>query len=336
MKEGIENMSRSQQQALAAAQYTGEKNYWLRKLSGQLVKSSFPPDYKDIKSTGQTGKEQGECTFHFTGELFSKLMKLRNGSDPRLHMILAAGLVLLLDKYTGNGDVIFGSPTLEQEIDAQFINTVLVLRNRVSSDGMTFKELLLQVRRTLVEATEHQNYPVEKLPGQLDILSTGNDDFPLFDTAILLENIHDKSYITHLPLNMIFSFLRTEEGIRGKVEYNPSLYGKRTVEKIGDYFTQLLLRVSGDVNIEVAHIDVLPEQERKQLLVDLNDTVTAYPAEKKLHQLFEDQVTRVPGNIAVIYEDQQLTYRELNALSNRAARFLKTKGVGPGRIAALA
>ncbi len=334
MYEKTEKMSRSQQ-ALAAGQYTKEKNYWLQKLSGQLVKSSFPPDFKEGKSAEQPAGA-GEYTFSITGDMFSKLMKLRNGADPRLQMILATALVLLLDKYTGNGDVIFGSPTLKQEKDAQFVNTVLVLRNQVSSGAMTFKEALLQVRKTLVEATGHQNYPIENLTEQLDILSTGNDGFALFDTALLLENIHDKSYIHHLPLNMIFSFLRTEESVRCRVEYNASLYQEESVRKIGRYYTQLMRRVLTDINVRADGIDILTEEERKQLLVDFNDTAAHVPADKKLHQLFEDQVAGAPDNIALLYEEHQLTYRELNAQANRAARLLTAKGVGPGRIAALA
>ena len=188
------------ERTIAAGHYSREKDYWLKRLSGEPVKVSFPYDFQD---KDQTGKNFNTRTFRFCGDIHSRLLSLSKGLDYTLHMILTAALTLLLDKYNGSGnkDIIVSSPIYHQEIEADFVNTVLALRNYLAHN-MTFKDLLLQVRQTIAEATENQNYPIDTLLYQLDVPLTG-EDFPLFDTAILLENIHDKKYLRDIHFNMI-------------------------------------------------------------------------------------------------------------------------------------
>ncbi|MCP5053163.1 MAG: hypothetical protein GY940_38715 [bacterium] len=155
--------------AAAASHLKKEEQYWLEKLSGDLVKSLFPYDYRKT-SPKDSGDAQPyhRVSFTFSPQLFSRLEQLRNGSDHRLHMILTAGLALLLNKYSyeGNNDIIIGAPVLEQEPGQEYISTVLILR--ILLDGaINFKELLLTVRETIVDATEHQNYPLAVLLEQL-------------------------------------------------------------------------------------------------------------------------------------------------------------------------
>ncbi|HLP59539.1 MAG TPA: condensation domain-containing protein, partial [Candidatus Deferrimicrobium sp.] len=190
----------------AASQFNKERDYWLNRFSGELVKSIFPPDFEQPASQnpGVADKNIQTVKFRFDGDFFARLMKLRNGLDSTLHMVLAAGTVLLLAKYTGNNDIIVGTTILKQENDANFINTVLALRNRLESH-MTFKDLLLQVRQIIMEAVTHQNYPLEKLLYQLDIPATPGS-FPLFDTGVILQNIHERNYFRHINLNILFSF----------------------------------------------------------------------------------------------------------------------------------
>ncbi|MCU0288811.1 MAG: condensation domain-containing protein [Acidobacteria bacterium] len=143
------NKKISLKEMAAASQFNKERDYWLNCLSGELVKSSFPPDFQlpaNITQNPDTAnKKMAVVTFRIDGELFDRLMKLRNGLDSTLYMVLAAGVVLLLEKYTGNRDIIIGTTILKQEKSANFINTVLALMGRVEPH-MTFKDLLLQLR----------------------------------------------------------------------------------------------------------------------------------------------------------------------------------------------
>ncbi|MCX6580401.1 MAG: amino acid adenylation domain-containing protein, partial [Candidatus Aminicenantes bacterium] len=329
--------------AFNVGQYSKEKEYWLNKLSGRLVRSSFPYDFNKVaeEQSDESGRpvERVECLermeFKISGGVFEKLMWTVNNSDLRLFMILVAGLMVLLGKHTGQEDILVGAPIERQEVEGNFLNTILALRAQLNA-GMTFKELLLQVRQVVVEAGENQNFPVERIPYELNMEVQKNDAFALFDTAILLENLHNRNYIAHIPLNMVFSFLRTPENLEGVVDYNPALYNKETVRGIIDRFVHLFREMVANLDIPIIKLNIIPENEREFLLVKMNDTRAEYP-NAAIHELFEVQVEKTPGCIAVEEADtgQTMTYKELNRRANRLANLLKEKGVIPGTVVAV-
>jgi amino acid adenylation domain-containing protein len=336
--------------AVAAGQKSKEKDYWLNKLSGEWVKSYFPYDYntdrnyngdihKNRHAPGNKDKNESGLTdvvnIGFSPGIHGRLMQLRNGSDHRLHMILTAAVAVLLQKYTGHSDIVVGAPVLRQENDLKFINTVLPLRNRYR-DAMTFKELLLQVRQTVSEATEHQNYPIEVLLNQLNLSGTGNG-FPLFDVAVLVDNIHDKGYIRHTTPAVIFSFLRVgDDGIiAGEVEYNANLYDKTTVERMVIHLEQLLQGLLFNLDMPLSYINIITAEEKEQILFVFNKEPEPVDTAKTVYEWFQEQVEKYPHHGAVVFENNKLTYEELNSKANRLARLLRKRGVGPNRIAAL-
>jgi len=314
----------------AGIQQSKERDYWLDKLSGELTKTHFPYDNKEI--IGEKA-DYDRLEFAFSDETYSKLMKLRNGNDSLLHMIFTAGLTGLLWRYTEQKDIIIGSTIIKQEVKGKFINTVLALRNKIEG-SMTFKELLLEVRDTIIEATKNQNYPIEGLLHYLNI-PYSDKNFPLFDTALLLENIHEKSYIDHIDLNMIISFKRNEENITGTVEYNPKRYDKVTIHKIVKHYIRLIEAGISDVNIRLGEIEIMSSEEMNQILNEFNRTKTDYPKNKLIYELFEEQVRRAPDKIAIENKDGQMTYKELNERSNQLARILRKKGVKSDTIVAI-
>ena len=168
------------------SQFDKEKNYWMKKFSGELVKSCFPYDHGEMGSAAFT---RSELEFKIPPDLFTQLIHLSNRSDQNLLVILAAVLTLLLSRYTGNNDIVIGTTILKQQIggEGEFLNTLLPLRNRLSP-GMTFKELLAQVKKTFKEANDNSNYPLQRLLHHLGLPSIENG-FPLFETVILLQNI---------------------------------------------------------------------------------------------------------------------------------------------------
>jgi amino acid adenylation domain-containing protein len=330
------NRSYGDKLAVIANQKTEEREYWMHQLSGMLEKSNFPFDFTKeniIETRMETVK------FRFQGELFSKLKKLSNHSDVKLNMILVAGLETLLRKYTGSNDIKIGAPIYQQEMDCDFINTILVLRNRLE-DSMTFKQLLLQVRKTINEATKNQNYPIEFLAGPLNIPVLGNE-FPFFDIIILLHNIHYKKYIQGVQYHMLFAFDRTDQYIEADLEYNASLYRDQTIEQIINHFTRLMEKILLDVNVELSCVDILSEQEKHQILVEFNANAMDFPKDKTFSQLFEEQVARAGDTIAVIGMGHgasgmaSITYNKLKKKSNQLAWILREKGVQPDNVVGL-
>ena len=316
--------------AIAASDYNKEKDYWLGKMAGELQKSCFPQDHlkpgakglkREVKDA-ETAKLAGES---FRGETLTQLMKLSRNSDYVLHMIFTGGVAALLYKYTGNQDIILGIPIYKQEKEAEFLNTVLPLRIQLD-DAMNFKELLIQVRKTMVEANENQNYPIETLLFQLNIPFSGGE-FPLFDVGVLLENIHEKKYILHTHPNVIFSFLRTHDAVEGEVEYNPSVYDKNTMERINRHLTCMIEKAIVHLEEPISRIDILSTEEKRQLLVDFNAGRRDYPAEKSIDLLFEEQAARTPAQIALTYEGEPMIYQQLNKEADELAANLRYRGV---------
>jgi amino acid adenylation domain-containing protein/thioester reductase-like protein/non-ribosomal peptide synthase protein (TIGR01720 family) len=322
---------------------TGEKNntrqnrgksqdYWLKRFSGEFVRNSFHYDYKENVPNIRI---IDSVDFRFSGKIFSKLMSFSNGSDTNLFKVLTAGLVVILGKttFTQNGikDITVGTSVLFKHgkgIEKKPINTVLALRNQFE-ENIKFKELVTKVGETIDEAQEHKDLPVEKIPNQLKMQVFG-DDFPLFDVAISLENIQDRRYLRHLNVNMIFSFFKTAKYIDGVVEYNSSLYEKTSIKKIIAHFTNLLQLALADINGKkgVSDIDILSEEEKQQLLYDFSGGDVDYPKNLTVQELFEAQVEKVPGKIALVFENLRISFGELNRRANRVAWELKKKKVG--------
>jgi amino acid adenylation domain-containing protein len=340
----MRNKDYSENMVIAAGRHSKERDYWLKKFTGNLVISSFSCNYKKRSTTvsaGEPGPRMERVKFGFPGELAAQIMKLSAGVDHTLHLILVTVVVALLHRRTGNHDIILGVPIYKQEIDAEFINTVLALRNRVYPH-ITFKELLLQVKQTLLEANDNQNYPIQTLLYKLN-LPVGGENFPLFDTAVMLENIHEKEYLRHIHHNMTFSFTRVDRDIHGEVEYNSFVYNRSPVRQVARHFIRFLEAALADINGQVAHFDLLSAAEKYQLLVDFNGTEVDVSQEQAVHRWVEKQAARVPRAIAVIgpgtgprdSSTSSLSYRELNKNANRLARVLRRHGTGEDKPVAI-
>jgi len=332
----MKNMELPSEKAFVASQYGKEKEYWLDKLSGHLVKTIFPYDYTHKGKA--TPLPAGEVKIIFPGQLSSKLINLGTGKDHRIHIILLSVMVLLLQKYTGSSDIIVGVPIYKQEKQGRFINTMLAIRHQLPPPAdLTCKDLLMQTRHVLLEAVEHQNYPLDTLVYQLD-LPVYENEFSLFDIILLLENIHDKKYIPRLNCNTIFSFWRTGETLEGKLEYNRLRYKNSTAERIVHHFIRLVEAALAGINKPLNQLEIITPEEKQQLVYEFNDTDINFPHEKTLHQLFAGQVEQTPDHVALAGPSRikyrtymtymtYISYDELNQKSDQLAWILKDKGV---------
>jgi amino acid adenylation domain-containing protein len=319
---------------IVADHHHKERDYWLEALSGEIEKAVFPYDNKAVskKVSGEDVWDMNRLEFRITGEMFERLMKLSNRYDPSLYMIMTAVVVLLLKKYGRLDDIIVGAPVFKQEKAARFINTVLAFRHTIN-DGMTFKELLLHVRQVQVEATENQNYPIETLLYKLELPDTA-EGFPLFDVTVLLENIHDESYLKGVKTNIRYKFRRGEQEVRVIQESNAKRYKKTTAERILHHYGHLLEEALNGLDKPVGRLELQSDQERQNLMRMLNDTERPVERKNVFHQLFEEQAARTPGKIAARHNGREITYRQLNENANRLAHALREKGVvRDGRVA---
>ena len=323
--------------AAAASHYHKERDYWLNRLEGELTKSFFPcdqlPAAQPPAGESKTGPQMipQQESVSLTGELYSTLMKMCNRSPIKLFMVLAAAEVVLVHKYTTNRDIILGMPVLKQDTCEEYINTILPLRARVEGEN-SFKELLLQERKIIIEATENQNYPIQVLLHHLGLTpSPGEVLFPLFDIVVLWDGLHDRGYRQHISTGMAFVFSACSESIETVIEYQPYLYEASTVRRILTHFTCLLENLLNNVDVPVSHVELLSREELIHLLNEFNQTGVPIPADKSLTELFENQVEKGPWRTAIIHGHECLTFGRLDQSANRLARYLvNRKNTGPG------
>jgi amino acid adenylation domain-containing protein len=325
---------------VAANQNVKTKEYWLRTLAGELVKTGFPYGHTRQDDQQQEGRSQtGIIREEITGPQHTRLDELSNKSGYTLHLVLLSALAVLLNKYTEHDDIIIGTPIYKQEAGGNYVNTELPLRSQIS-EGQTFRQLLLQVRQQVMDATEHQNYPMEILVDQLKLENDGQHN-PLYDTHLQLENIHQPIHREKVKVGVQFSFKRTECAIEVEIRYDARRYEKAAVQGIMNHTRTLMQEVLADVNKPLEEVGILTEVEKKRLLRQYNATdpqyadSTGYPRDAVLHGLYEEQAQKTPDRTALIFEDRQITYGELDKQANRVARVLREKAVTAGVIVGL-
>lgn len=319
----------SQNIAIASGKYNRERDYWLSKLSGDLNITGFPLDGPRTK----TDTRIGTIAFQFAEDVAQKIIKMSKASEYAVYMFLLAGVKYLLHKYTRSEQLLVASPILKPKEDAEYLNHMLVLRTLLTKE-MTFKEWIIQVRQTVGEANENPNYPIDKIIEQLQIpIEEGR--FPLADVLVLLENIHEQSDLSEEGFDTVFSFLLEGGLLSGKLIYNANLFTEATIHQIITHLQRFFDVVTATPDIKLSDIEILSDEEKQQQLVDFNATQSDYPRSKMVYQLFEEQVEKTPGQIALVFEGQQVTYRELNQKANQLARVLRERGVKADQIVGL-
>jgi amino acid adenylation domain-containing protein len=315
---------------IASQHFPEAEAYWTRQLAGSPTKAAFPPDHP----TAAPPPEINQYPFSMEPELAAKLGKISGGSGPKLHMLLLTALTILLEKYTGNTDITVGMPIYSQEREAEFINTILPVRTQLE-EGMSFKDCLLTIRRTIVEAAEHQNYPIVTLPRKLGFPAAAGEDFPLFDVSILLEDIQQKGYLNQARHNVMFVCSSSSGSIEGYVEYSGHRYSRETIKTIALHFHRVLATCVADIDCPVGEIGLMTAAEEREILDSLDGTDSGIVCRETLPSLVEKQARQTPDHVAVIFRDQQLTYGELERQARFHAHRLRERHIKPGTVVGL-
>ena len=263
-------------------------------------------------------------------------------------MTLLAAFKVLLYRYTGQTDIVVGSPIANRtrsELEGLigfFVNT-LALRTDLSSDPR-FIDFLEKVKVVTLEAFAHQDTPFEKV---VEAVNPPRDMSysPLFQAFFALQNFPmgptEIPELTRIPAavdtgasmyDITFYVGEESERLSGKIEYNTDLFDPGTIRRMAGHFETLLEGITANPEKRLSELEILTEVERHQLLVEWNATETEYPREKTLVGLFEEQVGRSPEATAVICAGRSLHYGELNRRANQVAHHLQALGVQPGDI----
>ncbi|HEX8151177.1 MAG TPA: condensation domain-containing protein, partial [Pyrinomonadaceae bacterium] len=321
-------------------------DYWTGQLTGgeaggELPVLELPADRPRPAAQSYKGAVHG---FELSDELTAGLKRLSRSEGVTLYMLMLAAFQTLLHRYSGQEQVLVGTPSAgrsREELEGLigfFVNT-LVMRGDLSG-GPSFKELLGRVREAALGAYAHQDVPfellVDKLQPERDLSHT-----PLFRVWFFLQETPAALELPGLrlsPLNaergrvqfdLTLSLVKAGDQLRGALEYNTDLFDEATVVRMGEHFKSILAAVVADPGRRVSGLPLLSEAERRQLLVEWNDTRAEMPAQGCVHRLFEQAAELYPEEAALEFEGRQLTYAELNARANRLARHLRRLGAGP-------
>ena len=307
-----------------------EKDYWLRKLAGELGVTGVPLDFN---RPGEASDETAAVGLGVGPDTSARLLSFCREQESLIFTALVAALKICLYKYTGVEDVIVGTTIHERHAETSALNRVLALRDRVRG-GATVKELLEEVRRTVSEAYANQKYPLDRVLELLNVERPANRE-SLFNVALVLKNINNPENLRGLKHDLTLLFELDGGRLMGTIEYNPRLFKKETLEVFGEHYRAILRAVLDGPSAEIVHLQLLSADKQRQLILDFNQTRRVYPKHQPIHTLFEEQVERTPGNPAVRCRERRLTYDELNRRANQLAHHLRRSGVGPGVLVGL-
>ncbi|MCP5050232.1 MAG: AMP-binding protein, partial [bacterium] len=279
--------------------------------------------------------------FRLPQPVYNELRRICSGSAYGIFILLLAGIDCLLYKYSGNEDIIIGAPVFKQTGTANYFNNILALRNTIAGT-MTFKELMLRVKNTVSEANENMNYPFTEITDLLKQPEPGNGS-PLFDVLIALENIHETPVLAEQKCAATFSFEMTGSFMDCEMNYITASFDEKAIHRLRRHLLNVFDHVSRNPTGKLSGVDFLSPEEKQQVLLDFNNTATAYPHRKTIPQLFEEQVEKNPDNTAAVGMEHSrgyggilhLTYLQLNREANQLANFLKNNGITPGDIAGI-
>ncbi|WP_316634068.1 non-ribosomal peptide synthetase [uncultured Flavobacterium sp.] len=317
------------------------EKYWIQQFVGELPALNLPsfkirPLFKTYNGSS--------LTHTFSKTFLEKIKAFSKEQDATLFMTLMAGINSLLYKYTGQDDIIVGTPIAGREhpdLENQFglyLNT-LAIRTQFNEKS-SFLDLIALQKEILLGAYEHQSYPFSELVEKLN-LKRDTSRSALFDVMMVLQNqaqlsnVKSDEEVKNLQVeaynfkrktaqfDINFMFAETE-GLDLTIEYNNDVYDEYLIERMFVHFENLVTGLSEEPETNIEEIDYLTKSEKDQLLISFNDTIVDYPANKTLIELFEEQVEKTPNNIAVAFEEVELTYRELNEKSNQLANYLRS------------
>jgi amino acid adenylation domain-containing protein len=334
-----------QRRWLEAEAIERQLSYWRRQLADAPTALELPTDYARPATRTSEG---GRVSAQLEESLAAGIRKLSQNESATLFMTLLAAFQTLLFRYSGQEDVVVGSPVAgrtmfeTENLIGAFVNT-LVLRGDLSGNP-TFRDVLARVRQMAMGAFCHQDLPFEKLVEELNPERKANRS-PLFQVMFSFQNMPEPELAVNgtkfstikidsdaAKFDLTLEVDETTDGIAISLEYARDLFEAATIDRMLGHFLNLLTAVVDNPEQSISDIDLLTALERNQLLVEWNSERIEYPADACLHQLFEAQVGKTPAAPAVEFCGEQLTYAELNARANQLANYLIKRGVRSGTI----
>lgn len=311
------------------------ENYWLSQFEDEIPQLNLPTKNSRPAIQSFEGKKiYSSINMYITTQI--KNISKSLGVTP--YMLMLSAYYVLLSKYTSQDDLVVGTPVVGRDnaetynLIGMFVNT-LALRQKID-DSLTFKEFLNKVKSSLLSSYEYQTYPFDELVNKLQIKRDPSRN-PLFDTMFAYQNngfkqIHFNDIQTdyYIPDTGISKFdlsveaIPNDNGLTISFEYNTKLFDESFINDMSNHYLNIINTILENTDITISSIDMLSKEEKNKILYEFNNTKMVYPKDNNIVQLFEEQAEKNPDNIAVVFEDQKLTYKELNEKANSLANHL--------------
>lgn len=312
---------------LSTSKFTKQKEYWLNKLLGVITTTEILTDIKNSRKSEEISPKVEKAEIAVPDDTRRRLLKISKNSDLSIYIFLLTVLKILIYRYTNLEDIIVVSPLYKQNLPEEILNRYLFIRDSVSRE-VSFKDLLIPIRQSVLEAYERQDYPVERVLEYLFDNGAGNrHKEPLSDILCSLSTIHDDTFPGESKAGFVFSFHREKDCIKGNILYDSNRYDRYFGRQLSRHFVEILKNTVDKIDIKISDIAILSERERKRLLYDFNHNPADFPETATIYQFIERHSTRIPDSTAILFEDDHVSYRELNENANRLARRLRKCGI---------
>jgi aspartate racemase len=335
--------SQWQRQWFSGELYESQLAFWKKQFETLPAVLELPSDHPRPNQQAYKAFRGAHHTICLSPQLTQSLKQLCQKKGVTLFMALIAIYKTLLHRYTGEEDIVVGTPIAgrtmpeTENVIGLFINT-LALRSSLSGDP-TFSEVLNRVKECALGAYAHQDLPFERLVKELQPERTLTHN-PLFQMMFVLQSeeipplelpglVASHFRVDNVMANydLTLDIVERDQQLVCLFESNADLFESETIERMMGHFQNLLEGIVANPEQRISELPLLSEAERRKLLVEWNDTRTDYPAHKCIQELFEQQVERTPDAVALICDHRQLSYRELNSQANRLAGYLRKHGV---------
>ncbi|MEK3804425.1 amino acid adenylation domain-containing protein [Bacillus sp. FSL K6-1234] len=321
-------------------QLTAHKKYYSELFEGGIPKLNIKTDFsRPMYSTfkGHT------IPFAISKDLVQKLKGIATETGTTIFMVLFAAFNVFLSKHANEEDIVVGTPfsgrvnSDSNEIAGMFVNT-LPIRSQPSSEKR-FKDYLLEIKSLVLSSIEHSDYQFEQLVQDLEVDRNAGYN-PIFNTMFTMQNFEVKSFknatleAIKQPLytdcsrfDMLLYSYEEEHDVRFEWEYSTDLFKADTIKRYINQFMQLLENISSDVNESISSLSLLTREDQEVILNDFNDTLTDYPTNSNIIDLFAELKTEQPDKTILIKDGIGMTVKELDECSDSVAHYLLSKGV---------
>jgi len=327
---------------------SSQAEYWKSQFEDEIPVLDMPLDF----TRPQEQSYSGSTVFELTGiELGEKIKKLAAETGTTEFMILLSATMILLGKYSRQEDIVIGTPISgrthkdTENMLGMFVNT-LAMRGRPEGKK-TYLEFLSEIKETCLKAYENQEYPFEELVEAVEVQRDLSRN-PLFDVMLVLQNNEEvelnlgeaksewtETNDTVAKFDLTFNIGEYDSDFGIEIEYCDVLFTKKSAENILKHLICVLNELTEKPDAKIESIEAVNVDEKQQILVDFNNTEAEYSKNKTIVELFEEQVERTPDNVAVVFENESLTYAEFNAKANQVAYRLRELGVKPNELVAM-